>query len=108
MPQSTEQLIFGFDGVASAPESGLEAWWDARRADLEKLTAATGLSIGHRIRMTLTSGPAIEGRLLVDANEVWLNSKRSHELRLRIGNLDFCAAEIESCVRLDTDERRTK
>lgn len=104
MCQSTEQLTFGFDGTAPARESGLEAWRDARRADLEKLAAATGLSIGHRVRVTLTSGPSVEGRLLLDADELWLNAKRSDELRLRIGNVDFCAAEIESCVRLDTDD----
>jgi hypothetical protein len=104
MPRSTEQLTFGFDGAAAGRESGLEAWRDARRADVEKLAAATGLSIGHRVRVTLNSGPVVEGRLLLDADELWLNAKRSDELRLCIGNVDFCAAEIESCERLDTDD----
>lgn len=103
MRQAPEQLTFGFDGAAPGRESGLDAWRAARLADLEKLAAATGLSIGHRVRVTLTSGPSVEGRLLLDADELWLNAKRSNELRLRIGQVDFCAGEVESCVRLDPD-----
>ena len=107
-PSPEQQLLFGFDGPRPAGESGLDAWRNARRADIEKLAAAMGLAIGQRVRVTLTSGPSVEGRLLLDSDELWLNAKRSDQVRLRIGNLDFCAAEIESCVRLDTDEHRTK
>lgn len=103
MSQTTEQLTFGFDGAAPGRESGLDAWRAARQADVDKLVAATGLAIGHRVRVTLTSGPCLEGRLLLETVELWLNAKRSNELRLRIGNVDFCVAEIESCVRLDID-----
>lgn len=101
MPRVDEQLTFGFDGAAPGCESGLDAWRAAREADLEKLAAATGLAIGQRVRVTLSSGPSMEGRLIVETNELWLNARRSNELRLRIGKVDFCVAEIESCVRLD-------
>jgi hypothetical protein len=97
-----QQLLFGFDGATPAGESGLDTWRNARRAGIEKLAAAMGLAIGQRVRVTLTSGPSMEGPLLLDADELWLYATRSDQLRLRIGNLDFCAAEIESCVRLDT------
>jgi hypothetical protein len=100
----SEQLIFGFDGVAPQPQSGLDLWRDARRLEMEKLAATTGLSIGHRVRVTLASGPVVEGRLLVGADELWLHARRPDELRLRIGAVDFYAAEIESCVRLDADD----
>jgi hypothetical protein len=107
-PSPEQQLFFGFDGATPTGESGLDAWRNARRADIEKLASAMGLAIGQRVRVTLTSGPSVEGRLLLDADELWLNAKRSDQVRLRIGNLDFSAAEIESCVRLDTDERRAR
>jgi hypothetical protein len=33
--------------------------------------------------------------------ELWLERQRPNNLRLRIGRVDFLAAEIESCVQLD-------
>jgi hypothetical protein len=101
---SSAQLLFAFDGGVPNAESGLDLWRDARRFEIEKLAAATGLSIGHRVRVTPASGPVVEGRLLVEAEELWLHARRADELRLRIGNVDFGVAEIESCVRLDANE----
>jgi hypothetical protein len=49
----------------------------------------------------LASGVLVEGRLALATDELWTDPRRSQELRLEIGQVDFQAAEVESCVRLD-------
>jgi hypothetical protein len=59
------------------------------------------LPIGHLVRLTLSSGPFLEGNLFLFEEDLWLERQRPDNLRLRIGKVDFLAAEVESCVRLD-------
>jgi len=53
------------------------------------------------VRLTLSSGPFLEGNLFLFEEDLWPERQRSDNLRLRIGKVDFLAAEVESCVRLD-------
>jgi len=53
------------------------------------------------VRLTLSSGPFLEGNLFLFEEGLWLERQRPDNLRLRIGKVDFLAAEVESCVRLD-------
>ncbi|MDQ3624368.1 MAG: hypothetical protein M3463_18060 [Verrucomicrobiota bacterium] len=96
-----EQLSFSFDSAAGNGRSGLVDWRAQRRAHVARLASAAGLPIGHRVRLTLISGLMMEGCLLLEDETLWVEVRRSQELRLRVGQVDFCAAEVESCVRLD-------
>jgi hypothetical protein len=97
----TDQLCFSFDGEEPRATSGVEVWRERRRADLDRVAAERGLPIGHWVRVTLRSGPFLEGTLFLFEEELWLDRQRPNNLRLRVGRVDFLAAEIESCVRLD-------
>ena len=97
----TDQLCFSFDGEEPRAVSGVEVWRERRRAELDRFAAEKGLPIGHLVRVTLCSGPFLEGTLSLFEEELWLVRQRPNNLRLRVGRVDFLAAEIESCVRLD-------
>ncbi|MGA7214836.1 MAG: hypothetical protein WCE49_05900 [Terrimicrobiaceae bacterium] len=97
----TDQLCFSFDGEEPCAVSGVDVWRERRRAELERFAAERGLPIGHWVRVTLRSGPFLEGNLSLFEEELWLERHRPNNLRLRVGRVDFLAAEIESCVRLD-------
>jgi hypothetical protein len=96
----SEQLGFQFDEVPS-PVSGLALWREQRKAQIDGLASACGLPIGHAVRAYLISGILLEGRLQLAEPELWLDRRRSVELRLEIGGVDFPPTEIESCVRTD-------
>ena len=96
-----DQICFSFDGGEPRAVSGVEIWRERRRAELDRFAAETGLPIGHLVRLTLSSGPFLEGNLFLFEEDLWLERQRSDNLRLRIGKVDFLAAEVESCVRLD-------
>ena len=96
-----DQLCFSFDGGEPRVVSGVEIWRERRRAELDRFAADAGLPIGHVVRLTLSSGPLLEGNLCLFEEDLWLERQRPSSLRLRIGKVDFLAAEIESCVRLD-------
>jgi hypothetical protein len=97
----TEQLCFSFDGGEPQIVSGVEIWRERRRADLDRFASEAGLPIGHVVRLTLSSGPLLEGNLFLFDEELWLEKQCPSNLRFRIGKVDFFATEIESCVRLD-------
>ncbi|HEY5704400.1 MAG TPA: hypothetical protein VIS96_02385 [Terrimicrobiaceae bacterium] len=96
-----EQLCFSFDGAEPRAVSGVEIWRERRHAELDRFAAEAGLPIGHAVRLTLSSGPLLEGSLFLVEEDLWLERQRPNNLRLRIGRVDFLASEIESCVRLD-------
>ena len=95
-----DQLCFSFDGGEPRAVSGVEIWRERRRAELGRFAAETGLPIGIW-SATLSSGPFLEGNLFLFEEDLWLERQRPDNLRLRIGKVDFLAAEVESCVRLD-------
>lgn len=96
----SEQLSFNFD-EAPGTVSGVALWRELRAAQIDKLARRCGLPIGHAVRVSLVSGILVEGRLVLATDELWTDPHRSVELRLRIGEVDFRAAEVESCVRTD-------
>jgi hypothetical protein len=89
----TEQLCFSFDGSGPQSISGVELWRERRRVQIVALSEVTGLPIGHAVRLTLASGPVVEGILFLVDEGLWLDSKRSCDLRLRIAAVDFLAAD---------------
>jgi hypothetical protein len=97
----TEQLYFSFDGSEHQSVSGVDLWRERRRIQLDELTGVTGLPIGHAVRVSLISGPVVQGILFLDEESLWMDMKRSGDLRLRVGMVDFLAGDVESCVRLD-------
>lgn len=96
----SDQLSFDFDHAHGAV-SGIALWREMRAAQLEALARRNGLPIGHPVRVWLASGVMIEGSLALASDELWTDPHRSQELPLRIGKVDFRAAEVESCVRID-------
>jgi hypothetical protein len=97
----TEQFCFSFDGGEPQSVSGVDLWRERRRVQIDALADATGLPIGHEVRLTLVSGPVVHGILFLDEEGLWVDIKRAGHLRLRVGRVDFLAGEVESCVRLD-------
>ncbi|MGA7392616.1 MAG: hypothetical protein WBV90_01050 [Terrimicrobiaceae bacterium] len=97
----TEQFCFSFDGGQPQSVSGMDLWRERRRIQIKALSDATGLPIGHPVRLALVSGPVVQGILFLDEEGLWLDKKRSSNLRLRVGAVDFLAGDVESCVRLD-------
>jgi hypothetical protein len=97
----TEQFCFSFDGGEPQSISGMDLWRERRRVQIDELADATGLPIGHAVRLTLVSGPMVQGILFLDEERLWVDKKRSGDLRLRVGAVDFLAGDVESCVRLD-------
>ena len=97
----TEQFCFSFDGGEPQSISGVDVWRERRRVQIDALADATGLPIGHAVRLTLISGPVVHGILFLDEEGLWVDMKHSSDLRLRVGRVDFLVAEVESCVRLD-------
>ena len=96
----SDQLSLDFDQGPGAV-SGIALWREMRAAQLEALAGRNGLPIGHAVRVWLASGIMVEGCLALASDELWTDCRRSQELRLRIGRVDFRAAEVESCVRID-------
>jgi len=96
----SEQLNLSFDGTAGVV-SGVAVWREMRDAQIDALAGQSGLPIGHVARVLLTSGVLIEGRLVLERDELWTDPQRHPELRLRVGRVDFRASEVESCVRID-------
>jgi hypothetical protein len=98
----TEQLCFSFEGGEPQSISGVDLWHERRRARIGELAAATGLPIGQTVRLILAAGPIVQGVLFLDEECLWVDTKRSGDLRLRVGAVDFLAREVESCVRLES------
>ena len=97
----SEQLCFSFDGSGPRSISGVELWRERRRIQIGALSELTGLPIGRAVRVTLASGPVVEGVLFLDEEALWVDTRRCRDLRLRVGAVDFRAGDVESCVRLD-------
>jgi hypothetical protein len=97
----SEQLGFNFHDAPSRPALDLGQWREQRRSQIEALARRSGLPIGHAVRVQLACGAALEGRLSLAHEDLWIDERRSVELRLQIGRADFRAAEIESCIRTD-------
>jgi hypothetical protein len=95
-----EQLGFQFD-AAPTSVSGLGLWREQRKAQMDSLARTCGLPIGHAVRLYLTGGILLEGRLQIAGQELWIDHRRSAELRLQIGGVDFRTTEVDSCVRTD-------
>jgi len=96
----SEQLNLNFE-VAASTVRGMDLWREQRAAQIDGLARHSGLPIGHMARVLLTSGVLVEGRLMLDSDELWTDPQRHPEIRMRIGPVDFRAGDIESCVRMD-------
>ena len=96
----SEQLSLNFD-EAPGVLSGMALWRETRAAQIDELARRSGLPIGHAARVLLANGILAEGRLLLASDELWTDPRRSPELRLQIGRVDFRATDVESCVRID-------
>ena len=77
------------------------AKWQQERADwLDRIRREVGLPINRRVRVRLRD---IDGEFcgLLTLVELPLDLRRARHQRLRVGDFEFTAAEIESCVRED-------
>jgi len=95
----SEQLSLNFS-EAPRSASGLTVWREMRRAELDVVAFSKGLPIGRPARVRLASGVLAEGKLVLANEELWIGQPLAGDVRLRIGNIDFSIAEIESCVRI--------
>ena len=77
------------------------AKWQLQRAEwLDRIRREFGLPINRRVRVRLRDfGGEFCG--LLTLVELPLNLREAHHQRLRVGNFEFAASEIESCVRED-------
>ena len=94
-----DQLCFSFDGGEPRAVSGVEIWRERRRAELDRFAAETGLPIGHLVRPHFPAGRFSKNLFLFEKASGWSGSAQT--ITPPHGKVDFHAAEVESCVRLD-------
>jgi hypothetical protein len=80
--------------------SGYDKWQRERVDQLDRIRRKFGLPINRRVRVRVRD---IDGEFcgLLTLVELPLDLHKAHHQRLRVGNFEFTAAEIESCVRED-------
>ena len=80
--------------------SGYAQWQHERAEGLDRIRREVGLPINRRVRVRLRD---IDGefRGLLTLVELPLGPRQAHHRRLRVGDFEFTATEIESCVRED-------
>lgn len=98
---SDVQLCFSFDDGQPQSVSGSSSGANAAASRPTHCPRRPDCRSGHAVRLTLASGPMVEGILFLDEDGLFVDSKRSSDLRLRVGAVDFPAGDVESCVRLD-------
>lgn len=82
--------------------NALDAWRAQRAEHQHDLARALGLPLGHPCRVELAGGVLLEGRLLLEDEELLLpDARRNPEIRLRIGRCVFTPRELVSAVRMD-------
>ncbi|MCW5557699.1 MAG: hypothetical protein KIT22_07695 [Verrucomicrobiae bacterium] len=93
------------DDLPVQPASGrnaLDAWRAQRAEELDELSRALGLPLGHPCRVELAGGVQLEGLLLLDDEGLLLpEARKDSELKLRIGRCVFTPRELVSAIRLD-------
>lgn len=106
------QLDFDFSSSPGghAPElpglfpDGLDRWHEERRAQREALARDLGLPLGHEVKLTLKSGPELQGKLVLATEQLWIErtpKKNRDAIFLAVDKAEFRSYEIASCVRLD-------
>jgi hypothetical protein len=80
--------------------SGYDRWQQERAERLDRIRRKFGLPINRRVRVRLRD---IDGEFcgLLTLVELPIDLRKPHHQRLRIGDYEFTATEIESCVRED-------
>jgi len=82
--------------------NALDAWRAQRAGQLDELSRSLGLPLGHPCRVELAGGVVLEGRLVLDDEELLIpEDRRDRTIRLRIGRCVFAPSELVSAVRLD-------
>jgi hypothetical protein len=90
-----DELDFG-----RGDSSGYARWQHERAEGLDRIRRELGLPINRRVRVRLRN---IDGEFcgLLTLVELPLDLRQARHQRLRLGDFEFTAAEIESCVRED-------
>lgn len=96
----SDQLAFDFNENGPSSGVGLEAWRANRRQAIETLAEKQGMPLGQRVRVEFENGPPLEGTLLLMEEVLFAPTRKDAHLHLRIGDADFHADEIISCIRL--------
>jgi hypothetical protein len=93
--RSPDELDFG-----RGDPSGYAKWQQERADWLDRIRREIGLPINRRVRVRLRD---IDGEFcgLLTLVELPLDLRRARHQLLRVGDFEFTAAEIESCVRED-------
>jgi hypothetical protein len=87
------QGVFDFE---SGNSDGLANWRREREACLEAVRREWGVPVGRRVRLRLRHmDEEFEGRLQLVRHPLTMD--RHRPLHLRLGTVDFFAAEIEWC-----------
>jgi hypothetical protein len=93
--RSQDELDFG-----CGTPSGYAQWQQERAEWLDRIRRKIGLPINRRVRVRLRD---IQGEFcgFLTLVELPLDLHKAHQQRLRVGDFEFTAAEVESCVRED-------
>ncbi len=99
----SSQLEFNFDDAPPAPDKGMDSWRATMNDTRQKLSRRTGLPIGQLVQISLVSGIAVNGKLLVQ--DEWLEQGGAHPERIvfEVDGVSFLMKEIASCVRIEEE-----
>jgi hypothetical protein len=93
-PDERGQVEFDF---GRGDPSGHDKWQQERADQLDRIRRKLGLPINRRVRVRLRD---IDGEFcgMLTLVELPLDLQKARQQRLRVGDFEFTAAEIESCV----------
>lgn len=91
------EIAFGSDPA----ERGFNQWQEQRQQAKKELARHLGLPLEHIVEVWLRNGIRLRGKLRLSEEKLFVQEAKEASLSLRVDNVPFTSAEIESCVRLD-------
>ena len=97
--QMNAQGEFEF-GSGNAGE-GYTRWLAQRKLAVAELARQIKLPLDHQVEVWLVGGVRLRGKLLLQAERLFLGNDDVQHLGLLVDHVPFTIREMESCVRLD-------
>ena len=94
------EFFFPEEPANPAAPSPWRAEWEGRLKELER---QLGVPLNCQVEVTLAQGPVLRGKLYLEEEGLWPEGNR-HRVLLRIGRATFRLGEIESVVRIESED----
>jgi hypothetical protein len=94
------QLEINFDSPQD--QQGYDQWQAHRRLAKHLLAQKLGLPIGYKVEVWLKGDIRLRGVMQLKEELLFVEVERDFNLELVVDGVSFTAAEIASCIRLDS------